>query len=202
MKHSKLSAAIISSACLLFFCACNNSSGNKTNTSEAKTSTSSANTTSSDANLSGNEGSFSYKIDGEEISGSGQDQFGFTNCITFHSKDTIDFTLADQSGKSAVTPQFSFMIAANGTTKITRDDMERKHSGNNITYYAEFTSYQPDKIPNYSFHSGITVIITSNNGSRITGTFSGELIDNNNNLDKVVQLTDGKFDLPVCSHPK
>ncbi|HVZ96199.1 MAG TPA: hypothetical protein VG847_04945 [Chitinophagaceae bacterium] len=197
MKHIKLIVAVFTSISFLFF-SCNGNSNANSSKQNGDNNTSTSNTSS----IPGDGGSFSYKIDGKEISGSGQDQFGFTNCITFHSKDTIDFTLADQSGKSAVTPQFSFMIAANGTTKITQDDIERKHSGNNITYYAEFTSYQPDKIPNYSFHSGITVIITSNNGSRITGTFSGELIDNNNNLDKVVQLTDGKFDLPVCSHPK
>lgn len=196
MKHIKLSIAIIAASIFLFSCKSSNS--NARDKSASATTSSSANSSSS----TGDGGSFSYKIDGKEISGSGQDQFGFTNCITFHSKDTIEFTLADQSGKSAVTPQFAFMIAANGTTKITQDDMERKHSGNNITYYAEFTSYQPDKIPNYSLHSGITVIITSNNGSRIMGTFSGELIDNNYNLDKVVLLSDGKFDLPVCSHPK
>lgn len=196
MKYLKFFIAIIAASIFLF--SCNSSNSNTSDKSASATTSSSANSSSS----TGDGGSFSYKIDGKEISGSGQDQFGFTNCITFHSKDTIEFTFADQSGKSAVTPQFAFMIAANGTTKITQDDMERKHSGNNITYYAEFTSYQPDKIPNYSFHSGITVIITSNNGSGVTGTFSGELIDNNNNLDKVVQLTDGKFDLPVCSHPK
>ena len=66
MKYLKLSTAIIFSACLLFFCACSNSTGNKTNASDAKISTA-VKSASSDANLTGRDGHFSYTINGERV---------------------------------------------------------------------------------------------------------------------------------------
>jgi len=50
-------------------------------------------------------------------------------------------------------------------------------------------------IPNYRFGSSVTVTITSMSASRITGTFSGTMV--NRKTQKNVPLTDGKFDLPV-----
>jgi hypothetical protein len=189
MKQLKFFIPIISISICVFSC-----NGNSSNT-PAKNKSATASSSDNSSSTLKDDGSFSYKIDGREISGGGQDPIHAANSIHFQSKDTIYFVLLDQSGKSTSTPQFSFRVAANGTTEINQDDMDRHSSGNNVTYFAEFNAYPKDNIPNYSFHSGITVNITSNNGSRVTGTFSGQMEDDAN---KIVQLTDGKFELPVA----
>jgi len=157
-------------------------------------------TRSSDTNASSGDATFSYKI-GKVFSGNGADN-NFNRAFK-HPDNIVHFILTDLDPTlKKAQPQFSFSIAGNGTTVIGKDDMERFSSGNNVKYFANFSipGGGGGEIPNYYFNSSITVIITSGNSSRLTGTFSGNLLDPDAN--KVVQLTDGNFDIPIGSSSK
>jgi hypothetical protein len=143
---------------------------------------------------------FSYKIDGHLYSWSGNDPY--SNQATINSSNEVFFTLMSNDPAEKNPPQFGFGIAAAGSTIINWENMDRfKSSGSNGgNHFANFRLSYPNenaKYPDYEFgrKSTVTVVITSKSETRITGTFSGELI--NAATQKPVQLTDGKFDLPL-----
>lgn len=191
MKHLKLSAAIIFSACLIFFCSCNNSSANKTNTSEAKTSSVSANTTASDAALTGHEGNISYIINGERVEALAGVQHG-TLFINEVSNDAANGMLTIK-----VTPNgkyFEFHIANSGTTSIGK-------------YEPSFTSdkskdavYTDPKITGNLYSDTVTVTITSINSSRVSGTFSGTFTQDKSYGNEKANITNGRFNLPFMKN--
>lgn len=146
---------------------------------------------------------FSYKIDGKVFSGNRTDNY--FNCIVKHPDNVVHFILTDLDPSiKKVQPQFSFSVADNGTTVVKKDDMDRLSSGNNVKYFASFSipGGGTGEIPLYDFNdaSTVTVTITSNTSSRLKGTFSGNLF--NPDTQKIVQLTDGSFDLPYTSNSK
>ena len=143
---------------------------------------------------------FSYKIDGQTYTWSGNDPY--SNHATIDSNNEVFFTLMSNDPSEKNPPQFGFGVAAAGSTTITWDNMDRfKSSGSNGgNHFANFRlSYPNDnaKYPDYEFGhaSTVTVVITAKSDTRITGTFSGELV--NVATQKTSQLTDGKFDLPL-----
>ncbi len=143
---------------------------------------------------------FSYKIDGQLYSWSGNDPYA--NQATINSKGEVFFTLMSNDPAEKNPPQFGFGVAAVGSTTIKWENMDRfKSSGSNGgNHFANFRLSYPnenEKYPDYEFgrKSTVTVVITSKSETRITGTFSGELV--NVATQKPSQLTDGKFDLPL-----
>jgi hypothetical protein len=143
---------------------------------------------------------FSYKIDGQLYSWTGNDRFA--NRATIDSNNEIFFTLMSNDPAEKNPPQFGFGIAAVGSTTINWDNMDRfKGSGSNGgNHFANFRLSYPNenaKYPDYEFGhtSAVTVVITAKTETRITGTFSGELV--NVATQKPSQLADGKFDLPL-----
>ncbi len=154
-----------------------------------------------DAALSAEENStFSYKIDGHIYSWSGIDHFA--NQATIDSHNEVFFTLMSNDPAEKNPPQFGFGVVAVGSTTIKWENMDRfKSSGSNGgNHFANFRLSYPnenDKYPDYEFgrKSTVTVVITSKSETRITGTFSGELV--NVATQKPSSLTDGKFDLPL-----
>ena len=193
MQQLKLFSAIILSASLLSACSGNSAANaGKENVSPA-----------TNESASKGDASFSYTIDGKVFSGSGTDNY--FNCAIKHPGNVIHFIFTElhQSLKNPL-PQFDFSVADNGTTVIKRDDIDRLTSGSDVKYFANFSTPggAPGGVPNYEFNdsSTVTVTITSNTSSRLKGTFSGNLI--NPDTKKVVQLTDGKFDIPFSSHSK
>jgi hypothetical protein len=143
---------------------------------------------------------FSYKIDGQLYSWSGNDPYA--NQATINSNGEVFFTLMSNDPAEKNPPQFGFGVAAVGSTTIKWENMDRfKSSGSNGgNHFANFRLSYPNenaKYPDYEFGraSTVTVVITSKSESRITGTFSGELV--NVATQKPSQLTDGKFDLPL-----
>jgi hypothetical protein len=143
---------------------------------------------------------FSYKIDGQLYSWTGNDRFA--NQATIDSNNEIFFTLMSNDPAEKNPPQFGFGIAAAGSTTINWDNMDRfKSSGSNGgNHFANFRLSYPNenaKYPDYEFGrtSTVTVVITAKTETRITGTFSGELV--NVATQKPSQLADGKFDLPL-----
>lgn len=143
---------------------------------------------------------FSYKIDGQLYSWSGNDPYA--NQATADSNNEIFFTLMSNDPAEKNPPQFGFGIAAVGSTTINWKNMDRfKSSGSNGgNHFANFRLSFPNenaKYPDYEFGptSAVTVVITSKSETRITGTFSGDLV--NVATQKPAQLADGKFDLPL-----
>jgi hypothetical protein len=146
------------------------------------------------------ESTFSYKIDGQLYSWAGNDPYA--NQATIDSNNEVFFTLMSNDPAEKNPPQFGFGIAAVGSTTINWENMDRfKSSGSNGgNHFANFRLSFPNenaKYPDYEFGrtSAVTVVITSKNETRITGTFSGELV--NVATQKPSQLADGKFDLPL-----
>ncbi len=192
MKRLKLSAAIIFSACFLFFCACNNSSANKTNTSDAKTSPSSGNATASDANLTGNEGSFSYTINGERVEAVAGVQHG-TLFINEVSNDAANGMLTIE-----VTPNgkyFEFHIANSGTTSIGK--YQPSLAGDKKSKEATYTD---PKITGNLYSDAVTVTVISINSSRVSGTFSGTFTQDKSYGNEKANITDGSFNLPFMKN--
>ena len=154
-----------------------------------------------DARPSAKENStFSYKIDGQLYSWSGNDPYA--NQATIDPNNEVFFTLMSNDPAEKNPPQFGFGIAAVGSTVITWENMDRfKSSGSNGgNHFANFRLSFPNenaKYPDYEFGrtSTVTVVIISKSETRVTGTFSGQLI--NVATQKPSQLTDGKFDLPL-----
>jgi len=143
---------------------------------------------------------FSYKIDGQIYSWSGHDDYA--NQAAIDSKGEVFFTLMSNDPAEKNPPQFGFGVNAVGSTTIKWENMDRfKSSGSNGgNRFANFRLSFPnenEKYPDYEFGrtSTVTVVITSKSETRITGTFSGELV--NVATQKPSPLTDGKFDLPL-----
>ncbi len=143
---------------------------------------------------------FSYKIDGQLYSWTGNDPYA--NRATIDSTNEVFFTLMSNDPAEKNPPQFGFGVTAVGSTTINWENMDRfKSSGSNGgNHFANFRLSYPNenaKYPDYEFGrtSTVTVVITSKSDTRITGTFSGELV--NVDTQKPSQLTDGKFDLPL-----
>jgi hypothetical protein len=143
---------------------------------------------------------FSYKIDGHLYSWTGNDPYA--NQATIDSKGEVFFTLMSNDPAEKNPPQFGFGVVAVGSTTINWKNMDRfKSSGSNGgNHFANFRLSYPnenEKYPDYEFGrtSTVTVVITSKSETRITGTFSGELV--NVATQKPSPLTDGKFDLPL-----
>jgi hypothetical protein len=154
-----------------------------------------------DATPSAKENStFSYKIDGQLYSWSGNDPYA--NRATIDPNNEVFFTLMSNDPAEKNPPQFGFGITAVGSTTINWENMDRfKSSGSNGgNRFANFRLSYPNenaKYPDYEFGrtSTVTVVINSKSETRITGTFSGELV--NVATQKPSQLADGKFDLPL-----
>jgi hypothetical protein len=143
---------------------------------------------------------FSYKIDGQLYSWTGNDPYA--NRATIDSNNEVFFTLMSNDPAEKNPPQFGFGVVAVGSTTINWENMDRfKSSGSNGgNHFANFRLSYPNenaKYPDYEFGrtSTVTVAITAKSETRITGTFSGELV--NVATQKPSQLTDGKFDLPL-----
>ena len=182
----------------LALCSCGgNNAAKEINTNNVAVGSDAANSSST------SDAGFLYKIDGRVFSGKRTDNY--FNCTIKHPDNVVHFILTDlDPSLKKVQPQFSFSVADNGTTVVRKDDMDRLSSGNNVKYFANFSipGGGTGEVPRYEFNdaSTVTVTITSNTSSRLKGTFSGNLL--NPDTEKVVQLTDGSFDLPFAPTSK
>jgi len=198
MQHLKLFSAILLSTFLL--CSCSgNTSANKGKESDSVASSSTTASTS--------DASFSYKIDGKVYSWS-ENNPSAANIAAVNSDNQIVFTLMSNDPAEKDPQQVDFGIAATGSTTINYDNMDRfKSSGSNggnhfVNFHRSYLTGQTAAHANYEFGtaSTVTVVITAKSDAHITGTFSGELI--NEDTQKPALLTDGKFDLPFKSYSK
>ena len=142
----------------------------------------------SSANSKGDAG-FSCKIDGKDFSGKGTDQIG--NAAYTTATGIISFVLMPiVAGQKGVPAQLAFKVANKGITSI--------HGTDNPAYSVRYTP--TNTLDNDYQCKEITVTITSSGTSRVTGTFSGTLIEWKTERD--VPVTDGKFDIPYSSYSK
>ena len=166
------------------FAACTGNAAAKVdNGSNAAASPDAAKTSSSSGDAS-----FSCKIDGKDYSGKGTDQI--LNAATVHAPGIIYFNLASSfSGDVSADLRvggFGFEVPDKGTTVIRGLENPDYSIGYNLPN-------EPTQTDNCK---EMTVTINSS-GTRVTGTFSGTLIDPKTGRD--VPVTDGKFDIPYSS---
>jgi|GEM_PF-2509852 len=198
MQHLKVYSAILFSSFLLYSCS-GNTSANKGKGSDTVASSSTTASTS--------DASFSYKIDGKVYSWS-ENNPSYANRASMDSTNEIFFTLMSNDPAEKDPQQVDFGIAATGSTTINYDNMDRfKSSGSNggnhfVNFHRSYLTGQARAHANYEFGtaSSVTVVITAKSDTHITGTFSGELI--NEDTQKPALLTDGKFDLPFKPYSK
>lgn len=198
MKHLKLSAAIIFSACLVFLYACNNSSGSQKNNNNQ-------NSKNGDA-PAGNAG-FSVDLDGAPITGNGVDEMQLRNTAFLDADNTVEFTLVSTKNSSDQNPDYSVKIMCPAKTG------NYTHVGNiefdKATMPAIYLDHLKGDYMSYkvcgvgadnSVTDTATVIITSLSNTRITGAFSANI----SNEGKKAILANGKFDIPFSTgklHP-
>ncbi len=194
MKQIKLSFVIIFSTCLLFSCTGNNSSEGKTN-ADAKTSGLDSKTASSDANLTGTNGIFSYTVKGNHIVARNYVQQSnlFINEVSNDAANGMLLIKVTCESSSV----FNFTIANSGTTTITN---YRPSLGNFADKKAKAASYMEGGTYKNYYGDSVTVTITSKDGSRVTGTFSGTFKAEKDDGGATVNITDGSFDLPFVKN--
>ncbi|MEP6950395.1 MAG: hypothetical protein ABI863_14015 [Ginsengibacter sp.] len=187
MKQTKkLLLVTLSAASLLFSC---NGNNNPATIKDSNPSALLPATENTPANSAG-DASYSYKVDGKSYSGSGTNQI--INSATLHAPGVIYFTLGPiVAGQLYPSYGFGFEVADKGT--ITVKDVE------NPDYSIGYTPPGSPPTVNYSCKE-MTVTITSSGGPRVTGTFSGTMIEPK--TDREVPVTDGKFDIPYSSLSK
>jgi hypothetical protein len=195
MKHLNLLTVIAFSAGLLTFCACTNSSENKSNASDAKTSSSTAKTASSDANLTGRDGRFNYTINGQKVETVNYVQ----NANLFINEVSND--AANGMAKIAVTclgsNVFDFDIANSGTTNIDNHQPPSSSITGKRTIAA---SYMDGKTSRNLYAVSVTVTIASIDNSRVSGTFSGTFKADQSDGGATANITDGSFNLPFIKN--
>lgn len=145
----------------------------------------------SNTNASSGEASFSCKIDGKDFSGKGTDQI--VNAATVQAPGIIYFTLSPSfSGDISADLRaggFGFEVPDKGTTIIR-----------GVENPAYSIGYTPVNTKNNYACKEMTFTITSSSTSRISGTFSGTLIEPKTGRNAPV--ADGKFDIPYSTYSK
>src|SRR5450432_2408891 len=125
--------------------------------------------------------SFSYKMDGKDYSGNGTDQI--ENAASVHAPGIIYFGLSSSFTGDITTDLraggFGFEVPDKGTTVIRGEEVPEYSIGYNL----------PNDPRNTYRCKEMTVTINSS-GTRVTGTFSGTLIEPKTGKD--VAVTDGK----------
>ena len=181
---------VFAGAIILFSCK-TNSSSDKTNTSDVKTSSGEIKN-AEDKNLSGTDGIFSYTIKGNHIVSRNYVQHSnlFINEVSNDAANgmvQIEVTCESSS-------VFNFTIANSGTTTITNYSPSL---GNFADKKSKVASYMDKEGGAYKSYYGdsVTVTITSNDGSRVKGTFSGKYKAEKDG-GVTVNITDGSFNLP------
>lgn len=137
---------------------------------------------------SSGDASFSCKMDGKDYSGKGTDQI--INAASVHAPGIIYFGLSSSYtgdvGADMRAGGFGFEVPDKGTTVIRGVE--------NPDYSIAYNP--PNEPTKTSICKEMTVTINSS-GTRVTGTFSGTLIEPKTG--KEVVVTDGKFDIPYSS---
>ena len=140
------------------------------------------------ASLSSSDASFSCKIDGKDFSGKGTDQY--VNAASVHAPGIIYFTLSSHFtgdvGADMRAGGFGFEVPDKGTTVIRGEENPDYSIG-----------YSLPNDPTHTYRCKAMTVTVNSSGTRVTGTFSGTLIEPKTGRN--VPVTDGKFDLPYST---
>lgn len=191
MKHLKLSTTIIFSAGLLFFCACSNSSENKTNASGAKTSSADTKSAPTHLHFTGSDGGFSYTINGQRVETVNNVQHAtlFINEVSNDPANGMVKIEVTCLGSNV----FKFDIANSGTTAI--NDYKPSLAGF-TNKKAKEASYMDGKTYRNLYAVSVTVTIASIDNGRVSGTFSGTFKADESDGGATANITEGSFNLP------
>jgi hypothetical protein len=132
--------------------------------------------------------SFSFLFDGKPISGTDTDMFQIVNVVRRKGDGLITFELRDISHYPSLWPHIVLTIADRGTTTVHGTD-DSKYSMV-LKGESEGLQYKTEEM---------TVTITSDTATRVTGTFSGRATRISDETPGTSILTDGKFDLPYAT---
>jgi hypothetical protein len=150
-----------------------------------------ASSDASQPSLSAGDASFSCKFDGKEISGKGTDQMA--NAASVHAPGIIYFSLATSfsgdPGADLRAGGFGFEVPDKGTTVIRGVENPDYSIG-----------YNPPNEPTNTYNCKEMTVTINSSGTRVTGTFSGTLIEPKTGRE--VLVSDGKFDIPYSSLSK
>ncbi len=140
---------------------------------------------------SSGDASFSCKVDGKDLSGKGTDQI--VNAVMVHAPGILFINLSPNPGGDATADihagGFGFEIPDKGTIVIR-----------GVENPAYSVGYNPPSDPTNTYSCKEMTVTINSSATRVTGTFSGTLIDLKASRD--VPVTDGKFDLPYSTLPK
>ena len=175
---------LITFSCTTLIISCNNSLGSQKNAGAENATTGSSSTTSTGSKS----GTITCTLDGKQKA---FDLRGFTEInldpYSKGPKDGILFTDGDSKKEG-----FQLEIKKSGTTKI------KSNAAGDMNCIINY--YNPQGI----VYTGddVTVIVSSYNGSKLSGTFSGKLVNvyfqegkNEKNYPEFIQITDGKFEM-------
>lgn len=189
MKH--LSIIILSIFSLIIYSCGSHNSSPASNTADTTTANAANASASSNTTSSTGDASFSCKIDGKDFSGKGTDQI--VNAATVHAPGIIYFSLSPNfsgdPGADMRAGGLGFEVPDKGTTVIRGVEDPRYSIGYNL----------PNDLTNTYRCKEMTITINSS-GTRVTGTFSGILIEPK--TDREVPVTNGKFDIPYSTYSK
>jgi hypothetical protein len=167
------------------FTACTGAAGNDTAKDNSSGASAATTTSSNPSNGSGgDDASFSAKIDGRVFSSTGTDQNSNAAFRVKGSQNPVFFKLADKDDPSE---RLNFEVP--DRTGSTTVDPSIGYNG----YIKGFVTYLDE---------AVTINVTSISATRITGTFSGRYKAQGGspaNTPAVVQITDGKFDIPFST---
>lgn len=163
-------------------CSCNNAP--QANKNSGAVASSDAATTSA----SSGDASFSCKIDGKDFSGKGTDQI--VNAASIHAPGVIYFSLASSysgdPGADIRAGGMGFEVPDKGTTVIRGEENP------------DFSiAYGLPGDPTNTYKCKEMTFTINSSGTRVTGTFSGTLIEPKTGRE--VPVSDGKFDLPYST---
>jgi hypothetical protein len=173
----------LSTASLLFF-SCNGKNSNANANKESDNSNASASGAPSKGDAS-----FSCKLDGKTISGSGTDEnINAAFHLTGDDKGQIFFRLSDMNNTG---DKFQFQIPGKtGSTTFT------------VSPTYSYAGYSTSNFATY-LDNPLTVSVSSITASGISGTFSGKYTlskgTGDANSKQTIEVTDGKFDIPFST---
>ena len=171
--HSRL-LLLITCPVILFACSGNASSSNAIG-SATKNNQSQTQTASSNEALAGKNGMFSYTLNGQAVV-----------CKNFVQHATLFINEVSSDAATGIKIKVTCQSSTVFDFRINEPDKKLK-SG----------SYMDGKTYEMYYADNVALAITSNNGGRITGTFSGSFKADGG---EIVNITNGSFDLPFVKN--
>lgn len=194
MKYIKFFSIIIFPGIICFACSSNGSRAANDNSQNNSGST--ENTPA--GNISGDEGSYSFKVAGKEVSENGTLMTGYkADLNTDNGVKILSLILTNASETDGSVSSFAFAIPyKTGATTFTKEN-DKINDTDYICTYTGAPGHGADQIVDPHVNS-ITITVDQLTDARVSGTFSGTVIGEDGS--SLLPVTDGKFNLPIYKH--